>query len=127
MVGDRQEPSRIGNKVFLPSAGHMGPGYRRDCSNHHTLADFQSLGVRPQGLDTPHAFHVTPDSGKLGGETVAATQHVQITGVNRSSLHTDQRLTRFWRGNRPGFQPQDIGRLADLSCYERAHVIHFPH
>ena len=38
-VGDRQEPSCIGNKVFLPSAGHMGPGYRRDCNGHHALAD----------------------------------------------------------------------------------------
>lgn len=50
MVGDRQEPSRIGNKVFLPSTGHLGPGYRRDRSDHHTLADLQSLGIiRAQG------------------------------------------------------------------------------
>jgi hypothetical protein len=27
----------------------------------------------------------------------------------------------LWRGNRPGFQPQDVGRLANLSGYERAH------
>ena len=39
MVGNRQEPSCIGDKVFLPSAGHMRPGYRRDSSDHHTLAD----------------------------------------------------------------------------------------
>ncbi|MGW5649018.1 hypothetical protein, partial [Saccharopolyspora sp. NPDC003762] len=64
---------------------------------------------------------MTPDSGKLGRETVAASQHVQITGVDRSRLHPDQRLPRFWRGDRPGFQPQHIGRLANLSGYERAH------
>jgi hypothetical protein len=39
MIGDRQEPSCIGNKVFLPSAGHMRPGYRRDSNGHHALAD----------------------------------------------------------------------------------------
>lgn len=121
MTGDRQQPSHIGNKIFLPRTGHMRPGYRRDGNGHHALADLQPLGIRAQGLNTAHAFHVTPDSGKFGGESVAATEHVQITGVNRSRLHTDQRLTGFRRGNRTGFQPQDIGRLANLSGYERAH------
>jgi hypothetical protein len=105
----------------------MRPGYRRDSNGHHALADLQSLGIRAQGLDTAHAFHVTPDSGKLGGETVAATQHVQITGVNRSRLHADQRLTGLWCGDGPGFQSQDIGRLADLSGYERAHGLWHGH
>jgi hypothetical protein len=52
---------------------------------------------------------------------------VQITGVNRSRLHADQRLTGLWRGDRPGFQPQDIGGLADLSGYERAHGLWHGH
>ncbi|GAA3882527.1 hypothetical protein GCM10022207_56780 [Streptomyces lannensis] len=46
---------------------------------------------------------------------------MQIAGVDRSRLHTDQRLAGSWCGNGPGFQPQDIDRLADLSGYERAH------
>jgi hypothetical protein len=47
--------------------------------------------------------------------------------VNRSRPHTDQRLTSFWRGNRPGFQPQDIGRLANPAGYERAHGLWHGH
>ncbi|WUF59047.1 hypothetical protein OG530_00165 [Streptomyces decoyicus] len=122
VVGGRQDPSCIGNKVFLPRAGHMWrPGYRRDSNGHHALADLQSLSIRAQSLNPAHAFHVSPDSGKFGGESVAATQHVQITGVNRSRLHADQRLPGFRRGDRAGFQPQDIGRLTHFSGYERAH------
>ncbi|MDX2591037.1 hypothetical protein PV343_01695 [Streptomyces sp. WI03-4A] len=120
-IGDRQKPVCIGNKVFLPGAGYTRPGYGRDGKGHYTLADLQSLGVRTQGLNTAHAFHVPACSRKLGGETVATTQHVQIAGVSRRRLHTDQRLAGFRRGNRPGFQAQDIVRLADLSGYERAH------
>jgi hypothetical protein len=39
MIGDRQEPLSIDNKVFLPSAGRMRTGNRWDCNGHHALAD----------------------------------------------------------------------------------------
>lgn len=112
MIGNWQEPSCIGNKVFLPSAGHT--------DGYHALTDLQPLGIRTQGLDSAHTFQ-PHHSGELGGETVSATQHVQIAGVDWSRFHADQRLTGRWRGHRPGFQPQHIGRLANLSGYERAH------
>jgi hypothetical protein len=38
MIGDRQEPLSIDNKVFLPSAGRMRPGNRWG-NGHHALAD----------------------------------------------------------------------------------------
>ncbi|WP_242625575.1 hypothetical protein [Streptomyces sp. BK022] len=104
VVGNRQESSCICNKVFLPGAGHGGSGHRRDCGDDHALADLQPCDIRAQGLDTAHAFHMTPHRREFGGETVAATQHVQIAGVNGSRRHADQRLASTRCGNGPGFE-----------------------
>ena len=114
-VWNGQHPIGIGNDIFLPRAG--------DSDRTYALADGETVCAAPEFVDDTDGF----DSGhrrELRGESVSATDGMQIAGLNRHRCHPDPDLAGAGFRDRAVLQVQNLRRLADPLGDDRSHGSH---
>jgi hypothetical protein len=104
VIGHRDDTCGVDHDVLLPGT--------REPDGDHALADrdvLDAVAERVDDADTLHAQH----RRELRREPVAATDDVQIGGVNRRGLHPHADLAGLGLGRGTGLQAQHVRRLAD--------------